>query len=261
MIDPNGYGPPLTDIYYHVESAEFLNILMQPNVFHARLNDGEYSAILEPSVGVKNSHGDFYFPGLSDDLRYLLLEHIPSPHYVLSGAVYWFRDWPRYRTLLSDMKAQNHHLRMAYVNWGDVGVDLLTHPLLYENFLSFLRQKSVVVVGPAYLRALKLFDRFDLIELPRQNAYTQKDAIIQKIVAHNATGVPTNYCFMGGLMAKTIIHHFSKVDTVNSYYDIGSSWDFFFQSSPTYDWPRGWRRQWYFEIQPTHSQFYRDYIV
>lgn len=255
---------PHADIYYPMDADGYLARIQTPNFFHIRLNDGDYDSILfaqRRRANSMNGNGDSYCPEMGVDTLNILMDYVPQDNYLLSGAIYWIRDYERYTTLLTGIKQQNPALQMAFCPLGDLGVELLLHPALFEHFIAFLRKKNVVIIGPEYMNALKLFDSFQHIVMPHTDAYQHKDAVIQQIDAIRALGRETNFCFMAGPMTKTVIHHFTKLDTVNSYYDIGSSWDYFFQSSPTYDWPRGQRRQWYFETIPTHNQFYGHYIV
>ncbi len=256
------YPAPICDLYTWTTPAAFMEAAVQPNFFHGRYNDGEFDAILALQTHEHhhmNSNGCRFSPEVGRALQQVLLEYFPSDRYWLSGGVYWMRDSVTYRTLLLDLKQKNPKLNFRYVDQGDINVDVLAHPEYFHAFRDHLDRKKVVIIGPAYYQALKLFPHFELIEVSPHDAYQNYASVVSCITHNNATGEPTNYCVAAGFLSEPLIHHFAKEDSENSYYDIGSSWDYFFQSSPAYDWPRSKRRQWYFELLPRPS--YRPYIV
>jgi hypothetical protein len=219
----------VNDIFYDVPYEEFMKLAMIPNFFHGRVNDGEYIAIstIKNPMNVNSRNTDYsnYFMQLGIDLRQVLVEYQPSSNYFISSGKNWFDN---YRGMFEEICKENTNLSL---NTGYFYYDLLMHPSHFETFNDFLRQKKVVIVGPSYMRDIKLFKNFELIEIPRINAYLTMNDTIKKIAEYNATGEPINYCFTAGMMTSIVIHRFSKIDKKNSYFNIGSVWDYFFQSS------------------------------
>jgi hypothetical protein len=122
---------------------------------------------------------------------------------------------------------KNPKLRMQN---GYFYYDLLMKPKYFEEFNDFLNQKKVVIIGPSYMRDIKLFKNFEIIEIPRYNCYLSMNLVNSKISEFNTSGEGINYCFIAGMMSSVVIHKFFKEDKKNSYFNVGSAWDYFFQS-------------------------------
>jgi hypothetical protein len=110
------------------------------------------------------------------------------------------------------------------------------------------------------MKDIKLFNNFDVIEIPLKNCYLEMDMVINKIKEYNNSGVDINYCFIAGMMSGIIIHEFQKIDNNNSYYDIGSAWDYFFQNNK-YDNMIHHRQIYYNELKYRYNSLYPKYIL
>ncbi len=244
------------DIFYDIPYQEFIKSAMSSNFFHSRINDGEYNAIqsIKNTMNVNNMNSDFcnYFYELGVDLRQILIEYVPSDNYIISSGNNWFYDYP---TMFKEVYSENSNLRLHN---GYFYYDILMNPPYFENFIEFLKQKRVVIIGPAYMGDIKLFENFELIEVPRRNAYLSKNEIINKIIESDKSDEITNYCFCAGMVTPVIIHYFSKIDKKNSYFNIGSVWDYFFQSDK-YDMIT--HRNIFNKLVTLYNSYYEKFIV
>jgi len=251
-----------TDIYYDIPFEEVLKMVKKDNFFHSRINDGEFTAIrtLKDSMNVNGMNSDFsnYFYPLAVDLMQVLLEYEPTDNYLLSSGSGDY-NFGNFLPMFQEAYQKNPKLKL---NQGYFYYDLLMHPPYFEDFNNFLKQKKIVIVGPAYMKDLKLFDNFELIEVPRINAYLTMNDTIRRILEYAATGEPTNFCFASGMMTCIIFHRLVKIDKQNSYFNIGSVWDYFFQSGKYNDEPyRITHRGIYPRLVAELNQHYGKYII
>jgi len=217
------------DVYYNVTTKEFMDLAKGNNFFHGRFNDGEFNSIqsIKNSLNVNSSNcdGHQYFYELGVDIKQVLTEYEYSNNYIISGGENYFHD---FKPMFIELYKENSKLRIQN---GYFYYDLIMNPEYFEEFNSFLNEKEVVIIGPDYMQEIKLFKNFQVIEIPLRNAYLSKKIVCDKINELNEIGEPINYCFVAGMMSSVIIHEFSKLDKKNSYFNIGSAWDYFFQSS------------------------------
>jgi hypothetical protein len=234
-----------------------MKLAMTPNFFHGRVNDGEYIAVntIKNPMNANNFNTDFsnYFIQLGVDLKQVLVEYQPTNNYFISSGKNWFDN---YTQMFEEIYGANPKLKL---NTGYFYYDILMHPEYFEKFSNFLKQKKVVIVGPGYMRDIRLFENFELIEIPKINAYLTMYDTIRKIGKYNTIGEPINYCFTAGMMTSIIIHRFSKTDKQNSYFNIGSVWDYFFLSSK-YDGQIS-RRGIYSRLVNDLNIYYGKYII
>ena len=250
----------MNDIYYDIPFEEFIKLAKNDNFFHGRVNDGEFNAIksIKNSMNANGMNCDFsnYFCQLGADLMLVLLEYEQSENYIISGGNNYFYE---YTEMFEEINQKNPKLRLHN---GYFYYDILMHPPYFEDFNEFLKKKKVVIIGPSYMKEIKLFDNFEVIEIPRVNAYLSMNNVINKITELNNSGEPINYCFTAGMMTSIIIHKFSKTDKQNSYFNIGSVWDYFFQLSKYNGEPyRIIHRGIYSRLVAELNQYYKKYII
>lgn len=252
----------IEDIYYDIPFEEMVKLVKMDNFFHSRINDGEFTAIrsLKNSMNINNMNSDFsnYFYSLAVDLMQVLLEYETSDNYMLSSGSASY-NLSNFAPMFKEVLERNPKIKL---NHGYFYYDILMNPPSFEDFHNFLKQKKVVIIGPSYMRDIKLFDNFELIEVPRINAYLSMDETIKKITEYNKTGEPINYCFTSGMMTCIIMHRLSKIDKQNSYYNIGSVWDYFFQAPKYNNAPYHIsHRGIYPRLVNEFNQYYEKYII
>jgi len=243
-------------IYYEPALDKTIELFKQQNFFNGRFNDGELMGIR-----TRNSTSGFgenidqhkYFPKMGTEMRNVLLKYKYVNNYLISSTVTWYES---NRDVIDEIFTINPNLRL---HSGYFFYDILKKPEFFHDFISFLNQKNVVVVGPSYYNDNKLFKRCAVIEVPLINAYTAIDKINAQIEEFNKVEEGINYVFMCGMMAGIIVDKFYLVDKKNSYYDVGSALDFFFQSSK-FDGSFRVRRQ-NIELRQVLNNHYGDYIV
>lgn len=98
-------------------------------------------------------------------------------------------------------------------------------PLVQE-----LRQKTLVVIGPAFLKLLseQTFNYADFVGVPVNNCYAEKDEILQRILQiHERLGDGIVYSFSTGPAAEVFIAKLVPKMPENFLIDFGSLWDVF----------------------------------
>lgn len=246
----------VNDIYYDMSIDEFMKLAMVDNFFHGRFNDGEFNSIDSISntmnVNGSNCDGHQYFYQLGVDIKQVLSEYSRSDNYIISGGKNYFYN---YKKLFELLYAINSNLKLQN---GYFYYDLIMNPNHFETFNNFLNEKRVVIIGPSYMKDIKLFNNFEVLEIPIKNCYLNMDDICEKISELNSTNEKINYCFVAGMMSSIIIHKFYKIDKQNSYYNIGSAWDYFFQSNK---YTMITHRGIYTKLVKEFNQHYLNYIV
>ena len=214
-------------IYFEPTLDKTMELFKLPNFFNGRFNDGELIGIRQRTNTLgfgENIDRHKYFPKMGIEMRNVLLRYKYSDNYLLSSTITWY---PENSDVIEEIFALNPNLRL---HSGYFFYDILKKPEYFIDFIEFLNRKRVVIVGPSYYRDCKLFKNFSVIEVPIINAYHAMENINLQIEEVNKTNEDINYVFMCGMMAGIIIDKFQQVDKRNSYYDIGSALDFFFQS-------------------------------
>ena len=245
----------VNDIYYDTSIDEFLKVAMQDNFFHGRFNDGEFNAIHTISDTMNsnksNCDGHQYFYDLGVDIKKVLTEYSCLNNYIISGGKNYFDT---YKALFKSLYVINPNLKIQN---GYFYYELIMSPKHFDEFNGFLSKKRVIIIGPKYMRDIKLFSNFDVIEIPLKNSYLSMDEVCNKIIELNNIDIDINYCFVAGMMSSVIIHKFSKLDKKNSYFNIGSAWDYFFQSNK-YDMIK--HRGIYIKLVNEYNKHYGKYI-
>ena len=216
------------NIYYNVNVEDFMKLVKGNNFFHGRYNDGEFNSIMTinnpMNVNNSNCDGHQYFYQLGVELKQTLLDYEYFDNYIISGGKNWFNC---YKNMFVEIYNKNSKLKLQN---GYFYYDVLMNPKYFEELNDFLNQKKVVIIGSTYMRDIKLFKNFEVIEIPLKNSYLSIDSVNKRIFELNASNDNINYCFTAGMMSNVIIHKFFKIDKKNSYFNIGSAWDYFFQS-------------------------------
>ena len=243
-------------VYYDINTIDFIKLIKNGNFFHGRYNDGEFNSIMTTNNPMNsnnvNCDGHQYFYQLGVDTKQTLLEYKYSDNYIISGGKNYFND---YKKMFIELYDQNPNLRLqnSYVYY-----DIIMNPKYFDDFNDFLNTKKIIIVGPDYMRDIKLFKNFEVIEIPRYNCYLSIDLINKKISDFNNNNEEIIYCFIASMMSNIIIHKFSKIDTKNSYLNIGSAWDYFFQSNK-YNMIH--HRGIYPRLVSELNQYYSKYII
>jgi hypothetical protein len=179
----------------------------------SRWGDGEWSAIL--GRGTANCDGQAYVPALRDDLRRVLLGR---PHYLL-GLQPLAVD--RFGSAIARWLS-THDLDLPWWN-ADVFHDLSKAGALID-FIEPLRQRTVLLVGPAHLRALTpVLPYADVLEIPDRDAYAALPRLRSQLgAALDRHGSDVVVALSAGMSAKILIDAYATRATL---IDFGSVWE------------------------------------
>jgi hypothetical protein len=183
----------------------------------SRFGDGEWSAVLGRNG--KNCDGHDYLPELGNDLRRALLHPLP----------YWYAM--QGRAIKTDVREIRTFLveNNVCIEWHDSDVFHNANGTgkLYP-FVQQLRTMNVVLVGPAYLRAIRstVMEYTHFIEVPRNNCYTEKDRLFREILAYGRSSGPSVFAFSASMTANVLIHELHPaLGAAHWLLDLGSLWD------------------------------------
>jgi hypothetical protein len=183
----------------------------------SRFGDGEWSAVFGKEG--KNCDGHEYFPALGNDLRQALLGPLP----------YFYAMQPRaIKTEGREIRSflLSHRVRIEWHD-SDVFHNANGAGRLYP-FVRQLRNMKVVLVGPAYLRAIRetVFDYAHFIEVPHTNCYEKKDSLLAEILEYARSSGPAVFAFSASMTANVLIHDlFPRLGATCWLLDLGSLWD------------------------------------
>ena len=183
----------------------------------SRFGDGEWSAVLGRTGA--NCDGHDYFPALGADLRRALFERL--------GYFYGLQT----KALKNMGRAIYRFLRRNNVKivWHDSDIFHYCNtagtlfPLIRQ-----LRRMKVVLIGPKRLKGLNgvVFDYDHFIEIPLQNCYLVKDAVIGRIKEHYRDRGPALFGFSASMATNVMIHElFPLLGSTSWLLDFGSLWD------------------------------------
>jgi hypothetical protein len=185
----------------------------------SRFGDGEWNAVLGEKGA--NCDGHEYFPELGRELS-LALSH--PKKYLYAMQPYALKSM---RTVIEAFLLKN----AISVSWQNAEVfhDANKQGRLFP-FVNSLRKKSVVMVGPAYLRVLSesLFPLYNFIEVPSVNCYTAKKEIMEAVrkVAAEKDGLV--FAFSASMTTNVIIHQlYDELGAKHWLLDLGSLWDIY----------------------------------
>jgi hypothetical protein len=183
----------------------------------SRFGDGEWNAILgKPG---ENCDGHAFFPELGADLREALVSHRPYLYGMQYRAI---RDMG---TAIRAFLVQSG----VTVPWQDADVFQYANnegtlfPLVKQ-----LRSMKVVVIGPAYLRAMSdiLFPCDHFIDIPPKNCYLSREDIERRIRACYENSGPAVFAFSASMTTNVLIHRlFPLMGSSSWLIDFGSLWD------------------------------------
>lgn len=198
----------------------------QPYSF-ARYGDGEWaSALGKRKRPQKNCDGHIFFQEMRDDLRGVLrcLRDDPETYdYMLGMQNMAMRMWG---------KQINEFLRRYGLqdrSWHNA--DVFHHASRKKQLgplIEALKQRSVVLVGPAHLGTLdKVFGYNEIVKVPRQNCYLQLDAILTATrKAINRCPKPVVVSISASMPAEIIIHRLYRTHGRHAFLiDFGSVFD------------------------------------
>jgi len=174
----------------------YVDMLNRGQVFtQANYGDGEWSCILGRTG--HNSQGGVYTPQLQAALAYTLT----APQFTFfgtnPGTAFWNEAWA--------WCAQNwvvvpwvHKEMLSAANVrGDLG-----------PFIRALQQRTIILVGPAHLRALDLFDVAEFVEVPLPGAAEQCASLAMDVLGAVRTNGADRPCvlFSAGMATNVMMH-------------------------------------------------------
>jgi len=216
----------INNVFYNLRFKRFFNKLKKGNLFYSRFNDGEIRSIL--NVNGKNCDNHVYYSSMGERLKNVLLEYKYTDNYIISSNKKFYNTISWYKNAIDDLYFSNNNLKLAQTDFNQ---QLLNYTN-FHDFVNILKSKNVVIVGPYYLKDLNLtFDfTFKLVNIPLTNCYLELDNIIKNIKELLIDDIETYVLISASMPAALIIDYFYKIDKLNTFIDMGSSWDRFFQS-------------------------------
>lgn len=221
----------MVDLHYSLTIKEIFEKFKAGNFFYGRFNDGEIR-----SVSMKKGHNcdkHQYFPEMGKDLKDVLLRYdyiTMFKNYIISSPGTFYKNAPWFTQTIDDIKVNNPGLSM-YANNG-LNYNLIGNSERLEEFLNFIHTKHIVLVGPEYLKELKIIKRFDHIQIPLVDCYLNKDNIIKNMSNYINDNSDKEIYFLisASMLSEVLVDYFYGKDSKNSFIDWGSAWDSFFQS-------------------------------
>jgi hypothetical protein len=176
----------------------------------SRWGDGEWKAVFN-SPG-SNCDGHEYFPDLCEALRNVLLG---NPKYLMGMQNFAVRR-------MGDQIEQfllDHDLNIDWLN-----ADVFHHASIKGRFTPFIEaisKRSLVLVGPAPLRNLKLEKRF--IEIPEKNCWLDRTNITRLVDLSLRNEKEAVVLFCASMASNVIIHDLYQLHgTRHTFLDMGS---------------------------------------
>lgn len=214
-------------IFYSKPFEYFLQKMENNEHFrYSRFNDGELTAIIGQSPNRANCDGHRYFPQMGQELKDVLLNYKADENYILEAFDHWYYKLPHIKQVLHDLVEANPELK--FLNTDFIRIAHEQYPERFIQVLDVLREKNVVVVGPAYLTNLNKHFSFRYIDVPLKNCYMAMDRITENVERIACVEDDVFFLFSASMPANIIIDGFD--DNRNTYLDWGSVWDTFFVS-------------------------------
>jgi hypothetical protein len=182
----------------------------------ARFGDGEWSAIF--GTDGANCDGHPYYPELGQRLRQCLVSPLPYLHGMQPLAMK-----TEGRKIVRFLREHKVAIRWSNADvFHDANKDGLLFPLVDQ-----LRSMTVVLVGPAYLKAIGSFIPLaGHIEIPARNCFLSIDKIEEAILHDSLQSDNRVYAISASMAAKVLINDlFPKIGDRNWLIDFGSLWD------------------------------------
>lgn len=185
----------------------------------SRFGDGEWNAIL--GVQGANCDGHEYFPELGRELSLAICR--PKPY------IYAFQPFAlKSMRMVIEAYCAKNSVSLLWHN-AEVFHDANKQGRLFP-FVNSLRKKSVVMVGPAYLRMVsdRLFPFYDFIEVPAKNCYTAKNEIREAVRNVAAKKAGLVFVFSASMTSNVLIHQlYDELGAGHWLLDMGSLWDIY----------------------------------
>lgn len=182
----------------------------------SRWGDGEWEAVLGlREENESNCDGHQYFPSLKEGLHQILISDPPSLFGMQKLA---------YHKLIGreiDTYLKKYSIQREWLNADAFHIASSNGKI--RSFFNLLATKKILLVGPAHLRRLKLFD-FDFCEVPEKNCWLHRERVIHEIKEIVERKEPEVILFCAGMTSNWF------VDQLNPWFagfviDVGSLLD------------------------------------
>jgi hypothetical protein len=135
---------------------------------------------------------------------------------------------PHWHGLAKLIKKWIDENKLGSIKWQDM--DTLYRALAegeLKPFVDAVRRRKVVVVGPRHLRKLELFSVAHYVNVPRFDAYAERDEVLIETRALLETQKePCLVSFSAGMLTEVLIHQLHPdFGETHSLVDMGSLWD------------------------------------
>lgn len=182
-----------------------------------RWSDGDWPCVLGHKGRNTDKHD--YSAKLRRDLTEVLLSR---PTYTMAIQPFLTRQ-PKLANEVNDWMVE-HDLRFDWVTG-----DTFCHALIrdeFDRFITMLRQRTVILVGPQRLRPLTLFPVSQYVEVPLLNCHEECERVTdQTSQAIDELGVEPVVSISAGMSANVIVDRLHRRHPNATLIDIGSIWE------------------------------------
>lgn len=199
--------------------GHYVNWLKHNDYFAlVRYGDGEWTSIFRDAGNI--AHYQPLSPKFQADMAWTLARGATMPKAFLGMQNYAMRKMgARIEEFL-----ESHDLVIPWVN-ADVLHYASRDGELYP-FIEALRQKKTVIIGPRYLRKLRVMNYAEFIEIPAKNCYKVRQEIIEKCLEiRKRLGDGAVYLFSAGPATIVLIIRLVELMPNNFSIHCGSLWD------------------------------------
>lgn len=187
-----------------------------------RFGDGEWFAVYQTRTHKTNCDGHRFFKEMGQELTECLTNPLPEP------AIYGMQN----------MMLRKDKFRCPLLKWlkkHDVDIKWYESDVLHNanwdgnlgGFIHALKgHGNVVVIGPKFLRKLKLFPVKRFVPVPKRDCYLDRHRIMDEILDHEANHPGGVFLFSASMATEVMIYQmFPQIGKTATMIDCGSLWD------------------------------------
>jgi len=222
---------------------------------YARYNDGEFICLFGDTPDSANVDKHQYFPKMRDEMLTALTK--PSNWEDSRNGTYFFQlgmwifEGPQAKKYFAWMQKflnENPKLSMKFLPKDPFVRMFQNYEKLFKQLLVSLNRKHLVMVGPEYIKELKVLTGIKHhIVVPEKNCYLEQDRIqqeIQEYVAQHGNETLV-FLFSTSMMANTLIDRLhSKYKRKHFLLDMGSVWDNFIPGRESRTYMTKFKKRW-----------------
>ena len=187
-----------------------------------RFCDGEWMALFK-ETGKKISGDTLVIDDLANQLvtDALLKSKLDDENYILG------MDWISRKYYLDRIITFSRDNNLSHLQWKEAQIlHLAIQDGILWPFLQELKKQPIFIIGPSYLKELRLFDVEKYFEIPEKNCHLVYKEILKELLKFSKQGI---YLFSASILSKYLIANlYNKIKNA-SFLDCGSIWDPFLE--------------------------------